>query len=306
MSSYSLFQEIKKHPWVLLIVIACHLGLAVLLGINLINTVPEASTAKHEKIINAVVINTDKFYQREKKKKQAQEIKKQQQTLKRKREAEKKKQQLEKKKQIKLKKEKIKKEKLRQKKLKKQKIIKEKARQQKIMVEKQRQQKIKKEQERLQQKKMADEKKRMQAEKLKKQKLEAAAKRKEEEKRRAEEKAEFEQALQAEEKQREDERLQAERAARLQSLRAQYVKLIAQKVENNWLRPPDSKKGQSCDVVVTQTITGDVIDVHLKSCNADNAFQRSVERAVQKASPLPMPPAPEVFDRKIFFTFKPK
>jgi len=305
MSSYSLFQEIKNHPWVLVIVIALHLGLAVLLGINLINTVPEASTAKHEKIINAVVINADKFYQREKKKKQALEIKKQQQAQKRKREAEKKKWQLEKKKQLKIKKGKQRKEKLRQQKLKKQKIIKEKARQHKIIAEKQRQQKIRKERER-QQKKMAEEKKRAAAKKLKKQKLAAVAKRKAEEKRRAEEKAELEQALQTEEKQRKDEQLRAEQAARLQSLRAQYVKLITQKVNNNWLRLPDSKKGQSCDVVVTQTITGKVIDVRLQSCNADNAFKRSVERAVRKSSPLPVPLAPEIFKREILFTFKPE
>ena len=52
--------------------------------------------------------------------------------------------------------------------------------------------------------------------------------------------------------------------------------------------------------------TGDVIDVKLQSCANDNAFQRSVERAVRKASPLPLPPNPDVFDREIYFTFKPR
>jgi hypothetical protein len=31
-----------------------------------------------------------------------------------------------------------------------------------------------------------------------------------------------------------------------------------------------------------------------------------VERAVRKASPLPLPPNPDVFDREIYFTFKPR
>ena len=125
-------------------------------------------------------------------------------------------------------------------------------------------------------------------------------------KRREQEKAEFERALREEEMRQEEERLQQERALRLQSQQAQYVKLIAQKVETNWLRPPDSSNGQSCEVIVTQGFDGTVISVKLLSCNnADNAFQRSVERAVEKASPLPLPPNPDVFDRQIYFTFKP-
>ena len=81
---------------------------------------------------------------------------------------------------------------------------------------------------------------------------------------------------------------------------------IAQKVENNWLRPATTSEEQSCEVIVTQTMMGDVIDVQLQSCTSDNAFQRSVERAVRKASPLPLPPDPELFDRKIYFKFKPR
>ena len=81
---------------------------------------------------------------------------------------------------------------------------------------------------------------------------------------------------------------------------------IQQKVENNWLRPITNIEGQSCDVIVTQTMAGDVIDVRLQSCTSDNAFQRSVERAVRKASPLPLSPNPDVYDREIYFTFKPR
>ena len=88
--------------------------------------------------------------------------------------------------------------------------------------------------------------------------------------------------------------------------RAAYIMLIAQKVENNWLRPASTDDEQSCEVIVTQTMMGDVIDVRLQFCTSDNAFQRSVERAVRKASPLPMPLDPELFDREIYFKFKPR
>jgi colicin import membrane protein len=70
------------------------------------------------------------------------------------------------------------------------------------------------------------------------------------------------------------------------------------------LRPASTNEEQSCEVIVRQTMTGDVLDVQLQACTSDNAFQRSVERAVHKASPLPLPPDPELFDRIISFKFK--
>ena len=104
----------------------------------------------------------------------------------------------------------------------------------------------------------------------------------------------------------EEARAQAARGAGLLTPRQQYIMLIAQRVENNWLRPATTSEEQSCEVIVTQTMMGDVIDVQLQSCTSDKAFQRSVERAVRKASPLPLPPDPELFDREIYFKFKPR
>jgi len=52
--------------------------------------------------------------------------------------------------------------------------------------------------------------------------------------------------------------------------------VIAQKVENNWLRPVSTSNDQSCEVIVTQTMMGDVIEVFLQACTSDVAFQRSV------------------------------
>ena len=92
--------------------------------------------------------------------------------------------------------------------------------------------------------------------------------------------------------------------ARVKAELQQYFMQIDRAVENNWLRPATTSEEQSCEVIVTQTMSGDVIDVQLQSCSSDKAFQRSVERAVRKASPLPLPPDPELFDRKIQFTFK--
>lgn len=91
----------------------------------------------------------------------------------------------------------------------------------------------------------------------------------------------------------------------LASLREQYVRLIEQKVERNWLRPVTVNLDYRCEVFVTQSVLGDVLQVKFGTCAGDQVFRNSIERAVRKSSPLPPPPNPEVFDREIRFVFKP-
>lgn len=54
--------------------------------------------------------------------------------------------------------------------------------------------------------------------------------------------------------------------------------------------------------------TGDVVTHELSRCSGDEIFSRSVEAAVQKASPLPVPKDPDAFNlmRDINFVFKPQ
>ena len=292
MNSSGLFSELKKHPWIMVFVVLVHVGLVVLLSINLSNDEkPPVPMAQKHNIINAVAVDAKKYDKREKQKKIAAEKKiEDKKSAEKKRLAEKKKaaekkrqQEADKKLAIAKKKEADKKLAIAQKKETDKKAKEKKEKEQKALEKKE---KERKEQERLE----AEEKRKIEEEK----------------RRRADEKAEFERALLEEERREEEAKKQAERTARLQTQRQQYIMLIAQKVENNWLRPVTTSEGQSCDVIVTQTMMGDVIDVRLQSCTNDNAFQRSVERAVRKASPLPSPPNPDVFDREIYFTFKPR
>ena len=96
---------------------------------------------------------------------------------------------------------------------------------------------------------------------------------------------------------------QTERAAADTRYRTQYVDDIANRVRRNWLRPPGATQDFSCTVLVQQIPTGDVIAVQItKSCGSP-VLDRSVEDAVRKSSPLPLPPVQEVFDREIEFTF---
>lgn len=309
-----LFSEIKNHPWVLAAVILIHIGLIVLLSINLSDDdKPPTPAAQKHNIIDAVAIDAKKYDEREKQKKLAakkiiedkrqQELEKKK-ALEKKRLAEKKaaeqkrQQALEKKKAQEKEKQLAMAKKKEQDRLAKEKLATEKRAAEKKAAEKRAAEK------RAAEKKAAEKREKERLEKERR--AEEKRKAEEERQRRAEEKAEFERALLEEERRREEAQRQAERAARLQTQRSQYVMLITQQVENNWLRPVSNTAGQSCEVRVTQAPSGDVIDVQLQSCTSDKAFQRSVESAVYKASPLPLPPDPELFERQIYFTFKPR
>ena len=310
MNSSDLFSEVKKHPLILGLVIVVHIGLVLLLSINLLSSEPPPRPfSKKHQIIDAVVVDAKQYDDREKKKKLATKKKLEDKKL-----AEKKRQADKKKKQAAERKKALEKKRLAEKKKKQQKKVaadKQKALAIAALAKKKeadRKAKETKAKEKKAREVKAREAKEKQRKEQERKKLEAEKKRKaeEERQRRAEEKADFERALLEEERLEEEARAREIRAARLQTMRDKYIILIAQKVERNWLRPVANSSGQSCDVIVTQTMMGDVIDVRVQSCTSDNAFQRSVERAVRKASPLPMPPDPELFDREIYFKFKPR
>ena len=135
-----------------------------------------------------------------------------------------------------------------------------------------------------------------------KRKAELAAKQKAEAERKAKEAArrlEAEKALQAE--------LAAEQQARDQGVIAEYVGYIKDKVSRNWLRPPGSSGDFTCTVQVSLIPGGDVASARVvKSCG-DPVLDRSVEDAVFKAAPLPVPPDPGLFKylRDLNFVFSP-
>jgi colicin import membrane protein len=58
-------------------------------------------------------------------------------------------------------------------------------------------------------------------------------------------------------------------------------------------------------VHVTQVPGGVVTGVQIGSCNGDDAVRASIEDAVRRASPLPMPSDADLFDRSLRFDFHP-
>jgi len=87
---------------------------------------------------------------------------------------------------------------------------------------------------------------------------------------------------------------------------AEYVALIRQKVERNWVRPPTARSGLECELYVTQIPGGQVTGVRVGDCPADDAVRRSIEAAVLRASPLPMPSSQALFERNLRFVFRPE
>ena len=85
----------------------------------------------------------------------------------------------------------------------------------------------------------------------------------------------------------------------------QYVAMIEQHVVRQWNRPATARSGLECEVRVAQTPTGTVLSAQVTQCNGDAAVKQSIEAAVLRASPLPLPPDPRLFERNLVFIFKP-
>ena len=143
-------------------------------------------------------------------------------------------------------------------------------------------------------------------EKAAKEKAEAERKRKAEQA--AKEKAAAEAARQREAEQALQAQLAEEQAqARAEHALSGYIPQIQNKIQRNWLRPAGSAGGLSCLIRVKLIPGGEVVDAKVVRSSGDPLFDRSVETAVLKASPLPMPADATMFKyfREIDFNFNP-
>lgn len=95
-------------------------------------------------------------------------------------------------------------------------------------------------------------------------------------------------------------------AARASGQMAQYLSQITARIERAWKRPPNVTPGLQCEVRVTQIPSGQVTAVQVTRCNGDETVRQSIEDAVYRASPLPQPADPALFDRNLTITFRPE
>lgn len=184
---------------------------------------------------------------------------------------------------------------------KKEKELKKKQEQEKIQ---QAEQKKKKEQEAIQQAKLKKEQE-------EKQRKEAELKRKKEEelKRKKEQERKKQLAEEQRRKKELEEQIRAENIRRLvNSALSQYVPIIRQKVSRNWNQPASLQGNIEAHVNVRLTRTGEVISARIVKSSGNPVFDRSVENAVLKASPLPIPQERDINDqfRDLTLRFKPE
>lgn len=157
-------------------------------------------------------------------------------------------------------------------------------------------------------KKKAEEEAKKKAEEEAKKKADEEAKKKAEaeKKRKAEEEAK--KKAEAERKKRQLE-IDAQMAAEGEASEAEMVMAAIQtKIQRNWLRPPGAaESGLKCTVRVRLNEKGSVLGVQVVESSGNDGFDRSVEKAVYKSDPLPMPQSSGLKDRfrDINFIFDP-
>jgi colicin import membrane protein len=91
------------------------------------------------------------------------------------------------------------------------------------------------------------------------------------------------------------------------ALEAWKAKIVA-KIKRNIIPPPDLQGNPETIFIVIQIPSGDVISRKLEKSSGNKAYDEAVERAILKASPLPPPDRPELFDRgrELTLKFRPK
>jgi colicin import membrane protein len=181
----------------------------------------------------------------------------------------------------------------------------------------QEQQRVEQEKRLAEEKRVAEEKRLAEEKRVAQERAETERKAKElEAKRRAEEDAK----RKADEKRREEERLAAEResdlqrqlaeeerlnAARSSGAMATWIQQIQARIQRAWIRPASARPGIECVLYVTQIPGGEIVNVRLGACNGDQAVRESIEAAAFRASPLPPPPDPALFERNLIINFRP-
>jgi len=93
--------------------------------------------------------------------------------------------------------------------------------------------------------------------------------------------------------------------ARSSGALASWQSQITARIQRAWLKPPSARTGIECVLNVTQVPGGEVTNVRIGTCNGDQAVRESIEAAVYRASPLPPPPDPSLFERNLVITFRP-
>jgi colicin import membrane protein len=103
-------------------------------------------------------------------------------------------------------------------------------------------------------------------------------------------------------------KLAKEQAAVQSSLHAKYIALIQNHVKRQIVEPPNLQGNPQVEFDVVLIPGGEVLTVRLRRTSGVPAYDAAVERAILKASPLPLPPDPTQFQqfRELHLKIRPK
>ncbi len=102
---------------------------------------------------------------------------------------------------------------------------------------------------------------------------------------------------------------QAAEAAAITNEVGKYIGLIRAKIRRNVVLPPDVADDAQVEFEITLLPGGEVFEVKLTRKSGNAAYDSSVERAIWKATPLPVPADADLFGRnfrKLHLRYKPK
>ncbi len=97
--------------------------------------------------------------------------------------------------------------------------------------------------------------------------------------------------------QREQQALSKNQSKRIKSIIDHYKSLILQAIQQQWIIPANTKREMSCLLLIHLGPGGVVLDVKTLHSSQNHWLDQSARVAVFKASPLPVPQNPSVFER---------
>jgi colicin import membrane protein len=86
---------------------------------------------------------------------------------------------------------------------------------------------------------------------------------------------------------------------------ATWVDKVRAKIRGNIVLPPDIKGNPEAIFDVVQLPTGEVLDPKLRKSSGYPAYDKAVENAIRKSSPLPKSDRPDLFQRSLELKFRP-
>ena len=85
----------------------------------------------------------------------------------------------------------------------------------------------------------------------------------------------------------------------------EYRARIRQRIESYWQRPAGTREDLEWVVLLDVLPGNEVNDITFEQFNGTETDRRSIETAIRRSSPLPAPPVPELFERRLRLRYPP-